>query len=579
METAIEMQGAKRTSVARLRGGFGAGVGASIAMMGVMALLRFTTNTTSIPELMEDGLLRLVDGKTKSDIINALGVGGKALLLVSVVEGTLLLGGLLGWFFTRFWPHERFAGMSKWVSGLLYGLVVGLGLNAIFLPVMGQGFFGSTALSTTAPPEIAETLYGSKLAPLGLPAFLSMFVLSLVFGLALVSLLRKRAVSVATGDGAGVIPVDGPEQPERRNFVKVLGGGALALFGGGALWVVIRQALEAPPVAGVQEVDIAGGTGPTPTPDARAPQNEIRATPAPPERFVDVKARLVPEITPTENFYITTKNIIDPTVDGATWTLKFTGLVENPYSITLADLKQMEAQERTETLACISNPVGGDLIGNGKWRGVDFTEMLRKAKPRGNATEVILRAADGYTDSITLDVGLQNGCFLAYEMNGTALTQKHGYPARLLVPNIYGMKNVKWITEVELASQDHKGYWESQGWSDSAVYMTMSRIDYPENKLASGPVYVGGVAFAGSRGIQRVEVSTDGGKSWGDATLRPSLGKDTWTQWAYPWIATSGEHKLLVRATDGTGQLQTAKPAGTYPDGATGWHSKTVLIG
>ena len=580
MEDAIEIKGAEKGAVsARLWGGFGAGVGASIVMMVVMALLRFTTNTISIPELLENSLVRLAGGELESQIINSLGVGGKALLLVSIVEGTLLLGGLLGLVFTRFWPYEDTGGQGKWTHGVLYGLAVGFFLNLVVLPLVDQGLFGSTAVGVTAPQEIAQALYGSKLAPFGLPVFVSIFVLSVVFGLALVRLLPWRRSVPARAEGEmAAVAADVPDEPGRRDFMKVLGGGALALFGGGALWVVIRQALEAPPVAGVQEVDVAGESGPTPLPGTSG-QGEIRATPAPSTSFANVKAKLVPEITPTENFYITTKNFVDPTVDGGSWTLKFTGLVENPYSINLTELMAMPPQERTETLACISNQIGGNLIGNGKWKGVDFAEMLKKAKPRANATEVILRAADGYSDSITLDVALQNGCFLAYEMNGAALTQKHGYPARLLVPNIYGMKNVKWITEVELASQDHRGYWESQGWSDSAEYMTMSRIDYPEERIAVGPVYIGGVAFAGSRGIRRVEVSTDGGESWGDAALRPSMGKDTWTQWTYPWIATSGEHKLMVRATDGTGQVQTSKEMPTYPDGATGWHSKHVRVG
>lgn len=561
-----------RPASMKLQGGFGGGVGAAIAMMLVMAVLRFISNTASIPELMEDGLLHLVDGKTKSTIINTFGVGGKALLLVLVVEGTLLLGGLLGWLFTRYWPHARFASMSKWASGLAYGVVVGFFLNIVFLPLLGQGFFGASALGVTAPPDIATALYGSNLAPWGLPAALSMFVLSITFGLALVALLPEKGTLPS---GAAV---DGPAVPERRNFMKVLGGGAVALFGGGVLWTVLRAALEAPPVAGVQEVDVAGDTGPTPVP-GKVADGEIKATPAPSSSFTNVKAKLVPEITPVENFYITTKNVIDPTVDGQTWTLKFMGLVDNPFEMNLKELMAMTPVDRVETLGCISNPVGGDLMGNAKWTGVEFTDLLKKASPKANATELILRGADGYSDSIPLSVAMNNKPFLAYMMNGVNLTFRHGFPARLLVPNIYGMKNVKWITEVELASQDHKGYWESQGWSDTAEYMISSRIDYPENQIAAGPVYIGGVSFAGNRGIKQVEVSTDGGKSWGDALLRPQSGEYAWTQWTYAWIPTPGEYTLMVRATDGTGALQTSHKMDTYPDGATGWHTKRVQVG
>ncbi len=564
----------------RLQGGFGAGVGAALAMMVVMAVLRLTTNTISIPELMENSLVTLAGGQLELQIINAVGVGGKALLLVSIVEGTLLLGGLLGWLFARFWPFRAFENQPKWVQGVLYGLLLGLFLNIVFLPLVDQGFFGSRVEMVTAPPDIAQAIYGSNLAPFGVPVFLDMFILSLAFGLTLVGLLPWKSIVPARAEGEmAMVPADGPAEPGRRDFMKVLGGGAVAVLGGGALWVIIRQALQAPPVAAVEEVDVSGSTGtPTPMPEGTSVAGG-QATPAPSNSFADVKARLVPEVTPVENFYITTKNIIDPTVDGGSWSLTFKGLVDNPYTVTLEDVMALPSQERTETLACISNSVGGSLISNGKWKGVDFAEMLKKAGPKANATEVVMTAADGYTDSIPLEVALNNGCMLAYEMNGAALVTKHGYPTRLLVPNIYGMKNVKWITEVELTSSDFRGYWELQGWSDTAEYQTMSRIDYPDIRLPSGPVYIGGVAFAGSRGIQRVEVSTDGGQTWGDANLRASLGKDAWTQWTYPWIATSGEHKLVVRATDGTGQVQTSNSQDTYPDGATGWHTKSVLVG
>jgi DMSO/TMAO reductase YedYZ molybdopterin-dependent catalytic subunit len=522
----------------------------------------------------------------------------------------------LGLLFTRFWHGRVLAGVSKWVQGLVYGLAVGLFLNVVFLPIMQQGFFGSEAIGATAPQEIAQSLYGRVLAPFGLPVWLDMFVLSIVFGLVLVYLLPWYETANITAP-AGT--VEGEQAGMgRRDFTRALGGGAVAIVGGAVLWGVIRKALEAPTVAGVQEVDVVTDTpvagtptsgisatatsvpgtavaGVPPTTVANAPgtSTAVPNTPevgaaatstpeaaaqATPDKFAGVKPKLVPEITPVDNFYITTKNFVDPTVDGNSWTLQFTGLVDNPYSITLAELQAMPPQERDETLACISNPVGGPLIGNGHWKGVDFAPMLQKASPKPEATELVFRAADGYTDSVPLSVALNNGCFLAYQMNGAPLVQKHGYPARLLVPDIYGMKNVKWITEVELASNDYKGYWESQGWDDVAEYQIMSRIDYPNQGIASGPVYIGGVAFAGSRGIQKVEISLDGGGTFAEATLRPT-NKDSWTQWTFPWIATSGNYTIMVRATDGTGKTQTPAEQDTYPYGSTGWHSVNVQVG
>ena len=312
-------------------GGFGAGVGASIIMMLVMALLRFTTNTISIPELMEGSLIHLTGGKIESMLINALGVGGKALLLVTIVEGTLLLGGLLGLAFTRFWPVQGQGAGQRWTSGLLYGLLVGLLLNAVILPLFDQGFFGSDAVGVTAPPDIARSIYGTDLAPWGLPVFLSMFVLSMIFGLALVYLLpwQRNTISStqsATTAGTAITTTEVPME-SRRDFMKALGGGALALVGGAALWVVIRKALEAPPVAAVQAVEDTTPPSPQTTPVGGATS---AATPAANADFAGVRPMLVPEVTPVKSFYITTKNFVDPTVDGNSWQLNIKGWSTTP---------------------------------------------------------------------------------------------------------------------------------------------------------------------------------------------------------------------------------------------------------
>ena len=596
------MAAISRRQAVTMPGAFGAGVGASLVMMVVMALLRFTTNTISIPELMEESLIRLTGGRIESFFINALGVGGKALLLVTIVEGTLLLGGLLGLAFARFRPA---AGANRLMSGLLFGLLVGLLLNAVFLPLVGQGFFGSSALEATAPPDVSRAIYGSSLAPFGLPVWLNMFVLSIAFGLAVAALLRRTRPQVVVANMQTA--TDAPETLEarpvvtestmpRRDFSRALMGGVAALAGGAVLWLGIRNALAPPPVAGVQVVE--DSTTPEPTgvttaeataqatavsahetaqPTAQAGSTAEAAGASTPPGFAGVKPKLVPEVTSVDTFYITTKNFIDPTVDGKSWKLSFKGLVDKPFSITLDELKAMPSMERIETLACISNPTGGSLIGNARWKGVDFATLLKKAGPQKGAVDVIVRGQDGYADSFPLDVALKNECILVYEMNGAPLTQKHGFPARLLVPGIYGMKNCKWITQVELVDYDFMGYWESQGWSDSAHYQTMSRIDYPDNdNIPAKPVYVGGVAFAGDRGIKRVEVSTDGGKSWHDAQVRPPIGKYTWVLWTYPWMPTPGAYTLKVRATDGKGNLQTNQEQGTYPDGATGYHTVQV---
>jgi DMSO/TMAO reductase YedYZ molybdopterin-dependent catalytic subunit len=566
----------ERRRAVPIPGGFGAGVGAALVMMLVMAVLRLTTNTPSIPELMEESLIRLTGGRVEAFFINRLGVGGKALLLVTIVEGTLLLGGLLGLLFARVWPIHRDTGGWRWWSGLLYGLVLGAILSVVFLPLVGQGLFGSLAPNLTAPSNIAQALYGSTLAPIGIPVWLEMFLLSVIFGLALVALLPwRRYVSVQTG----VEPIaEEAPSPQRRQFLRAAAGGAVAVAGGAVLWGAIRAALAPPPVTGPQPIN--EGTSTTPEP-ATPPAANVTQPPAAAATavFQNVSPVLVPEVTPVDSFYITTKNFIDPTVDGNSWKLVFKGMVDNPYSLTLKDLQVLPVAEREETLSCISNPIGGDLIGNAKWKGVDFASLLSKAKPQQGVVDVIVRAADGYSDSFPIDVALNNECVLAYEMNGQPLVTKHGYPARLLVPGIYGMKNCKWITEVELVNVDYKGYWEAQGWSDTAIYQTLSRIDYPnEGQIPAKPIYIGGIAWAGDRGIKRVEVSTDGGKSWGDAQVRPPADKYTWVLWTYPWAPAKGAYTIVARATDGKGVVQPARETDTYPDGATGYHSRQVRV-
>jgi DMSO/TMAO reductase YedYZ molybdopterin-dependent catalytic subunit len=566
--------------VEALRGGFGAGVGAALIMMLVMMVLRLTTNTISIPELMEDSLTQLAGGNLEAVFIAWFGVGGKALLFVSILEGTLLLGGLLGLAFARLWPAWRNLQVNRWVSGLMYGLIVGALLNIVVLPAVGQGFFGSNVPIATAPPEISRALWGKALAPVGIPVAVNMFLLAIVFGLTLVKLLKwPGTVTAGETSRDGAIIVDGSPDPQRRTVMKALGGSALAVAGGVGLWGIITKILEAPAKATLVETDLeASGT---PQAGATAVANVPKEpTPGAGGDFDGVKALLVPDVTPTENFYITTKNAIDPTLDGATWTLSFKGMVEKPYSINLSDLKAMQAMERIETLACISNDVGGDLIGNGRWKGVDFAELVKRARPAANATEVIVRGADGYSDSFPLKAALENKCILVYEMNGAPLTHKHGFPARLLIPGIYGMKNCKWITEVEFVDYDFKGYWQSRGWSDPAPYQTMSRIDFPnENNIPAKPIYISGVAFAGDRHIQRVEVSTDGGNTWADARLRTPLSEFAWVQWTYPWKPAAGTYDLKVRATDGKGEVQTDREQGYFPDGATGYHTKRVHVG
>ncbi|HUQ16578.1 MAG TPA: molybdopterin-dependent oxidoreductase [Candidatus Saccharimonadales bacterium] len=294
----------------------------------------------------------------------------------------------------------------------------------------------------------------------------------------------------------------------------------------------------------------------------------------------DAIASLSPRITENASFYTIDTTLIKPMVDGAKWRLDVTGAVDAPFSLTYDELLDLEAVEQLKTLECISNNVGGDLMSTALFTGVPLRDLLQRAAPKSGAFKVKLTSVDGYTDSIRIEKALEPDTVVAYLMNGYALPEDHGYPARLLVPNIYGMKNVKWLRSIEVLPTDYLGYWMQRGWSDSAVINTNTRIDTAANLRTSGGVAsIAGVAFAGARGIRSVEVSTDGGGSWQPATLETPLGPLTWVRWKLEWTPPrSGKFKVLARATDGTGAVETRVRREPYPSGATGYETREISV-
>ncbi|MEJ2357532.1 MAG: molybdopterin-dependent oxidoreductase [Deinococcales bacterium] len=288
---------------------------------------------------------------------------------------------------------------------------------------------------------------------------------------------------------------------------------------------------------------------------------------------------LGPVITPVKDHYVVSKNFVDPRVGEARWKLKLHGLVEHPLELALSDLRSLPSVTRSTTLICISNEVGGHLVGNSLWTGVPMRDLLEMAGVKAGATHIVMRAADNYADSFPLDVGQREGTMVAYLQDGEPLVRAHGFPARVLAPGLYGMKNVKWLMDIELVDHDFTGYWEQRGWSQTAVVQTMSRIDTPTATILGGDAAIGGIAFAGLRGVKAVQVSVDGGKSWQPATLRPADNPYSWALWGFEWHADPGEYDVLVRAVDGRGEVQTSKRSQPLPDGATGYQQVKVKVG
>jgi DMSO/TMAO reductase YedYZ molybdopterin-dependent catalytic subunit len=358
------------------------------------------------------------------------------------------------------------------------------------------------------------------------------------------------------------------EMPDfgRRHFL----GGALAVAGVAAGSSVIGRLLlerRAAAAAAVPDVPAPGATLP----------------PLPAAASLDVPG-ISPIVTPNERFYRIDTELLVPRLDAMSWELRVDGMVERPFTIGYEELIGMPLIEQYVTIACVSNEVGGDLVGNAKWRGVRLRDLLDRAGVRDGATQVVGRAHDGWTAGFPTAwvTTPEREAMVALAMNDAPLPPEHGYPARLIVPGLYGyVSATKWLTNIELTTLEaFDAYWVPRGWSKEAPILTQSRIDRPGHgeNLEGETVPIAGVAWAPDRGISRVEVQVDEA-DWQEAELSAPISDATWVQWVYRWQATPGTHRLRVRATDGEGVVQTAETSRPDPDGARGHHTISVQVG
>jgi DMSO/TMAO reductase YedYZ molybdopterin-dependent catalytic subunit len=310
----------------------------------------------------------------------------------------------------------------------------------------------------------------------------------------------------------------------------------------------------------------------------------VAADPLPPVAAAqDLATQLegvTPVLTPTDRFFRIDTAVVLPRVDPAAWRLEVTGLVERELVLTYDDLLARDLVEVDATIACVSNEVGGELIGTARWTGVRLADLLAEAAPTAAAEQVLGRSVDGFTAGFPLALARDNpNALVAVAMNGETLPLQHGFPARLVVPGLFGyVSATKWLAAIELTPWEGvDGYWIPRGWAKEGPVKTGSRIDRPERdaQVPAGELVVAGVAWAPTRGISRVEVLLDGEVA-GDATLVDPLSTATWVQWHTRLTLPAGEHRLSVRATDGDGVLQSEGPATPAPDGAEGWHTLRV---
>jgi DMSO/TMAO reductase YedYZ molybdopterin-dependent catalytic subunit len=355
-------------------------------------------------------------------------------------------------------------------------------------------------------------------------------------------------------------------QPGRRRFLIT----GLVAVGVAGVSTVIGQRLAGPSSAVVRARTTL-----------RLPRPARPAAPLPAGASLDIEG-LSPFVTPNAVFYRVDTAIILPEVDPANWQLRIHGMVDREITLSFADLLRMPLIEHYITLCCVSNPVAGPYIGNAKWLGASLASLLRSAGIRSGADQLLCTSVDGFTSGTPVQVVMDGrDALLAVAMNGTPLPVAHGFPARLVVPGLYGYVSAcKWVTDINVTTfADAQAYWVPRGWSQRAPIKTESRIDVPSGSatLRAGRTQVAGVAWAQHKGIDAVEVRVDGGQ-WHQARLAAVPGIDTWRQWVWDWDATPGSHRIEARATDATGYTQTAVPVPPEPNGATGYPMITVSV-
>lgn len=350
---------------------------------------------------------------------------------------------------------------------------------------------------------------------------------------------------------------------DRRRFLAVSGATAVGALASGG----IGEAIERRRVDSIR-------------------QDAAKPLPTLPEPALDTPAGAqlfdaTPFITPNGDFYRIDTALSFPRIDVDKWKFTIGGMVDNELSFTYADLIALPQVERMVTLCCVSNEVGGEYISNAVWRGVLLADLLHEAGVHDDAQQVYSTSLDGWTCGFPVAAAFDGrDAMIAVGMNGATLPLEHGYPARLVVPGLYGyVSATKWLSKIELTTWDEQGYWVPRGWSKDGPVKTQSRIDVPGwgERVAAGKQPIAGVAWAQHRGIAKVEVRIDGG-DWLVAKLGTDITDDSWRQWLVEWDATPGNHQIEVRATDKTGETQTDVIRDVAPDGATGWHTIEVTV-
>ena len=546
------------------RRAFAAGAVGMVVTFGVVELVHGLYQLVpSVLLAVAQRIIELTPGDFATRAVETLGAADIPTLIATVVILTVALAGFLAYLSLR----SRVAALF------------GVGMLAVV------ALFAAFSEPFIDPVATVLTVLGALGAGTGIAFFLLR-----------ASGLQERAAAPEAG---GLAEYSGqPPQPftgrsreahsrdgiavSRRNFVLLSGAAAVAgLAAGGAGRVLSNE--EGSSVAAPESNPLQPSQRGGPATASSGPETLPRP---PAEASFDVSG-MPPLFTPNEDFYLIDTAISSPRINRDRWTLNIKGAVDNPIELSYDDLLSLPTREADITLSCISNEVGGGLISNARWTGVLLSDVLNEAgmspdKITSASEQLVGRSADDWTSGFPTYLALDGReALVAFGMNDEELPLKHGYPVRLVVPGLYGyVSATKWLTEIELTDWGFDAYWIKRGWSKEGPILTQSRIDTVKDgdTLPAGTVQIGGIAWAPHRGIERVEVSTDGGETWSDASLAAQLDIDAWRQYVYDWEAQPGEHTLKVRATDGEGETQTKTEAPPHPSGATGYHTIEVAV-
>ena len=509
-----------------------AGIVATATALGVSELLAgLLPGATSLVASVGQVVIDLQPPGAKDLVVSLFGTNDKLALELLIVVVALLVGAGLGLLARR-----RFA-----VSA---GVFVAFGV---------VGFVASLDTPLTNP--------GVSGASVAVSVGLGLWVLGW-----LLDNSKGVAPSTAVGDGRAGTSVAQMPDWSRRSFLVRAGAVGVAAVGAGYVGRTLLESGRVAPAAAAASIPPASVTVPP-----LATGSDLATT----------IADLTPIVMPNSDFYRIDTSLLTPGVNIAGWTLKIHGLVDRETTLTWDQLVALPMFEQYVTISCVSNEVGGNLVGNAKWTGVRLREVLDIAGVQANATQLVGRSVDGWTAGMptawVMDPSREP--MIAVKMNDVPLPPIHGYPARLIVPGLYGyVSATKWLAELELTTlEGFDAYWVPLGWAKEAPILTQSRIDTPRGGVKAGQVKIAGIAWAPDRGVSRVEVAID--DVWRDARLSVPISDATWVQWVTDWDATPGRHIVRVRATDGKGVVQEERPSPPAPDGARGWHTIGVQVG